>query len=112
MENLVSKLAFYDRNALVDSELEPDFSRLLREYVPYPVARADYQPSATLNGKQVSSAKKLLISALINSWSATVWNYSIQRLYGLCYRLLWQNLGFSHNHNTGNLNIARSGFSD
>ncbi len=58
MENLVSKLAFYDRNALVDSELEPDFSRLLREYVPYPVARADYQPSATLNGKQVSSAKK------------------------------------------------------
>lgn len=58
MENLVSKLAFYDRNALVDSELEPDFSRLLREYVPYPVARADYQPSASLNGKQVSPAKK------------------------------------------------------
>lgn len=58
MENLVSKLAFYDRNALVDSELEPDFSRLLREYVPYPVARADYLPSASLNGKQVSPAKK------------------------------------------------------
>lgn len=58
MENLASKLAFYDRNALVDSELEPDFSRLLREYVPYPIARADYQPSAILNGKQVSPAKK------------------------------------------------------
>ncbi|KFF64446.1 hypothetical protein [Pectobacterium brasiliense] len=58
MENLVSKLVFYDRSALADSKLEPEFARLLREYVPYPVARVDYKPSATINGKQVSSTKK------------------------------------------------------
>ncbi|MGT3214587.1 hypothetical protein [Yersinia enterocolitica] len=57
MDNLVSKLAFYDRNALIDPGLEPDFARLLCEYVPYPVARADYKPSEMLNGKRVSPTK-------------------------------------------------------
>lgn len=57
VDNLVSKLAFYDRNALVDPGLEPDFARLLGEYVPYPVARADYKPSEMLNGKRVSPTK-------------------------------------------------------
>lgn len=58
LDNLVSKLAFYDRNALTDPELETDFARLLREGIPYPVARATYQPSAVLNGKPVSPTKK------------------------------------------------------
>ncbi|WP_210517218.1 hypothetical protein [Pantoea ananatis] len=58
LDNLVSKLAFYDRNALTDPELETDFARLLRENAPYPVARATYKPSAMLNGKPVSSTKK------------------------------------------------------
>lgn len=58
MENLIAKLAFYERDALADPMLEPKFARFLREYVPYPVARAKYKPSATINGKQVSSTKK------------------------------------------------------
>ncbi|WP_313047251.1 hypothetical protein [Atlantibacter hermannii] len=58
LDNLVSKLAFYDRNALIDPELETGFARLLRENIPYPVARATYQPSAMLNGKPVSPTKK------------------------------------------------------
>ncbi|WKZ93958.1 hypothetical protein P0E69_08825 [Chimaeribacter arupi] len=58
MENLIAKLAFYHREALADPKLEPNFARLLREYVPYPVARAKYKPSETINGKQVSSTKK------------------------------------------------------
>lgn len=58
MENLVAKLAFYDRDALNDPKLEPKFARLLSEYVPYPVARARFKPSAMINGKKVSPTKK------------------------------------------------------
>ncbi|MGE1158820.1 hypothetical protein ACQJ0H_08485 [Pantoea agglomerans] len=38
--------------------IQPDFARLLGEYVPYPVARADYKPSKMLDGKRVSPTKK------------------------------------------------------
>ncbi|QWT40911.1 hypothetical protein [Dickeya dadantii] len=57
LDNLVSRLAFYDRKLLQDCRLDPDFVQRL-ERVPVPKARATFLPADTLNGKAVSPSKK------------------------------------------------------
>ncbi|MCL6358132.1 hypothetical protein EXT68_22180 [Pectobacterium parmentieri] len=57
LDNLVSRLAFYDRKLLQDCRLDPDFVRRL-EHMPVPKARATFSPADTLKGRAVSPSKK------------------------------------------------------
>lgn len=57
LDNLVSRLAFYDRKLLQDGRLDPDFVQRL-EHMPVPKARATFLPADILNGKAVSPSKK------------------------------------------------------
>jgi len=65
MENLVSRLAFYDREIMKDSKLEPDFAKCLMK-MPVPHARATFSPANVLNGKVVSPTRKAALKRVTN----------------------------------------------
>ena len=58
MENIVSRVRFYDRCALDDQGLEPDFAKLLC-HSSYPTARSEFMPANKINGRSVNPDKKL-----------------------------------------------------
>ncbi|AYX11584.1 hypothetical protein [Yersinia pseudotuberculosis] len=57
MENLVSRLAFYDRKLIKDRKLDPDFAKRLKR-MTVPRARKTFRPASELNGRAVSPSKE------------------------------------------------------
>lgn len=56
MENVLSRLAFYDRKLMKDRKLDANFARCLK-YMTVPGARKRFRPARKVNGRAVSPTK-------------------------------------------------------